>query len=475
MHRSPVPEGVPEDVLDHVGPDADLVVGMANGEAVLAMDVLEREHARLRGVRTFGMHALHRRPSIDGDCGDHLRHVSLFLSAATREAAQRGGCDVLPCDFSAVPELLRRSTKHSLLLASASPPDADGWCTLGTNADYTAALLGEAPLFLEVNERMPTVAGPHRVQLADVAGWYRCDRPLVAIDRPRRDRRDDAIGTFVASRVPDGATIQVGIGSVPEAVLHALSGHLDLGVHTELVSDGIMDLVRLGVVTGARKRRHPGVVVGTFALGSERFHDWLDDNPLIELHPVDRVNDPAVIASEPRMFSINATTEVDLFGQCASETMAGRPWSGSGGQADFARGAIHSDGGEAFVVLHSTTSTGRSRIRAALTEGSIVTTSKNDVDHVVTEWGVATLRGRTVAQRATSLIAVADPHHRDLLHEEAVRRGILPRPRGFRPVADPGGVAGHGPPRDCVPLAGSAPRDASVSTSPTAPGRRGTT
>jgi acyl-CoA hydrolase len=404
------------------------------------MDALDREHARLDGVRVFQMHAMHRRPSIDGECGDHLRHVSLFLSAATRQAAGRGDCDVLPCDFSAVPDTLRRSTGLSLLLAAASPPDADGWCTLGTNAEYTAALLRDAPVFLEVNERMPTTAGEHRVHLSEVAGWYRCDRPLVAIDRPRRDARDEAIGAFVAARVPDRATIQVGIGGVPEAVLSALSGHRDLGVHSELISDGIMDLVESGVVTGAHKRRHPGVVVGTFVLGSDEFHGWLDHNPAVELHPVDHVNDPAVIASEPLVCSINATTEVDLFGQCASETMAGRPWSGSGGQADFARGAIHSAGGEAFVVLHATTGSGRSRIRVALTEGSIVTTSKNDVDHVVTEWGVATLRGRTVAQRATALIAIADPGHREGLRADAQRLGILPRDRGFRPVPAPDGA-----------------------------------
>lgn len=424
------PEGRPEDVLSLVGPGADVVAAMANGEPVEAMDVLDHHHDRLHDVRVFQMHGMHRRPSIDGLCGDRLRHVSLFLTAATREAAGRGVCDVLPCDFSAVPDILRRRTSMSLLVAAAGPPDADGWCSLGTNADYTAALLGEAPLFLEVNAQMPTVAGPHRVHLADVAGWYRADRPLVAVDRPRRDARDDAIGASVASRIPDRATIQAGIGSVPEAVLAALAGHRDLGIHSELLSDGMRDLIDLGVATGSYKRRQPGIAVGTFALGSTAFHDWLDHNPAVALGPVDEVNDPDVIASEPLMFSVNATTEVDLFGQCASETMAGRLWSGSGGQADFARGAVRSPGGEAFVVLHATTSSGLSRIRLALTPGSIVTTSKNDVDHVVTEWGVATLRGRTVAQRASALIAVADPAHRDRLHEDASIAGLLPRPRG---------------------------------------------
>lgn len=427
MLRDVVPEGTVEDVLALVGPEADVVVGMANGEAVGAVDLLEREHQRWNRLRLFQMHALHPRTSIDGAYGERLRHVSLFLSAATRDACRRGDCDLLPVDFSAVPRTLRRFTDLSLVLAAASPPDGDGWCTLGTNADYVAALRGHAPLVLEANEQMPRTAGDHRIHLSQVAAWYRTDRPLVPVERPDPDPRDHRIGALVAERVPDGATIQIGIGAVPEAVLAALADHRDLGVHTELVSDGIMELVERGTITGARKRRRPGVVVATFALGTERFHRWLHDNPAVELHPVDRVNDPATIAEEPLLCSINATTEVDLYGQCASETVAGRLWSGSGGQADFARGAIASDEGEAFVVLRATTSSGRSRIRAMLTPGSVVTTSKNAVDHVVTEWGVATLRGRTLAERARALIAIADPDHRDELERQAHEQGLLGR------------------------------------------------
>ncbi|WP_022929411.1 acetyl-CoA hydrolase/transferase family protein [Patulibacter americanus] len=431
MQRERVPEGTVQDVLDHVVPYGDVITGMANGEAVEALDLLEREHERLTDVRVFQMHALRPRLYIDGRCGDHLRHVSLFLSPATRAACWSGACDLLASDFSNVPRALRRHTNLSLIVAAASPPDADGWCTLGTNAEYVAPLRGEAPLVLEVNERMPRTHGNHRVHLSEVAAWYRTDRPLVALEPARPDDRDRAIGAFVADRIQHGATLQIGIGSVPEAVLDALSGHRDLGVHTELFSDGLMQLVERGVVTGGEKRQHPGVAVATFALGSQRLYDWLDDNPAVELHPVDWVNDPRTIATERRMVSVNATTEVDFFGQCASETMAGRLWSGSGGQADFARGAIASSEGEAFVVLHSTTSDGRSRIRPTLTDGSIVTTSKNDVDHVVTEWGVATLRGRTVAERTRALIAVAHPSHREWLKEEAEGRGAL----GPRPVA----------------------------------------
>ena len=207
-------------------------------------------------------------------------------------------------------------------------------------------------------------------------------------------------------------------------MLASLGDHRDLGIHTELLSDGVVDLVEQGVVTGTRKTLRPNKVVTTFALGTTRLYDWLHENHAVEMLPVDYVNSPRTVARERGFVSINATTEVDLFGQCASETMAGRYWSSSGGQADFARGAMYSEGGQAFIVLHSTTGTGISRIRVRLTEGSVVTTLKNTVDHVVTEYGVAKLRGRSIAERARALVAIAHPDHRDALEAEARAAGV---------------------------------------------------
>lgn len=427
--------GNPDDVLDLVGPGADLVLGMANGEASAAVDALEREHLVLEDVRLHQMHALRPRPHIDGRCGDHLRHVSYFLTGATRDAYHAGECAFVPTDFSALPRLLLEHVAPSLVLVAASPPDAAGWCTLGTQADYSAALIGRVPFFVEVNAQMPRTAGAHRIRLADCAGWYAVDRPLAEPTHRAPDDRDHAIAAAVVERIPDGATIQLGVGSVPDAVCVALAGHRDLGIHSELVGDGVMDLIRSGVVTGARKRERPGVAVATFALGSQRLYRWLDGEPRVEFLPVDEVNDPRRIAREPGLVSVNATTEVDLYGQCASETIAGRQYSGSGGQGDFARGSVWSEHGEAFVVLHATTSSGRSRIRATLTPGSVVTTSRNAVDHVVTEWGVASLRGRTLAERAAALIAIAHPEHREALTVDARAAGLLPcGARGVKPM-----------------------------------------
>jgi acyl-CoA hydrolase len=234
------------------------------------------------------------------------------------------------------------------------------------------------------------------------------------------DDVDRRIAQQVAERIPDRACVQAGIGSIPNGVLEALIGHRDLGIHTELLSDGAVDLVERGVATGVHKTRRPGKVVTTFALGSRRLYDFLDGNPAVELLPVDWVNDPRVIAQERSFVSINATVEVDLLGQAASETINGQLWSGSGGQADFARGAMYSPGGQGFLVLPSTAAHGTvSRIVPRLREGSAVTTLKNTVDKVVTEHGVAELRGRTVRERARALVAIADPAFRDDLERAA--------------------------------------------------------
>jgi acyl-CoA hydrolase len=304
--------------------------------------------------------------------------------------------------------------------------DRHGYFSLGTNCDYVGPFIGRAPFFLEVNARMPRTFGRNQLHVSQVVGWTEVDRPLVEVPPASPSPVDERIASLVAERVPDGATIQAGIGSIPSALVRGLRGHRDLGVHTELLSDGLIELVESGVVTGTRKHVAPGKVVTTFALGTQALYDFLSENPAVEFLPVDYVNDPRVIAREDCFVSINATTEVDLVGQCASETVGGRYWSSSGGQADFARGAMYSSHGMAFVVLPSTAAGGRvSRIRATLSPGSMVTTLKNTVDHVVTEHGVAEMRGRSISQRAAALIAIAAPEFRDGLTAEAEALGYL--------------------------------------------------
>lgn len=409
----------PDAVLDHIGPNADVIVPMAAGEPVAVLDALEAAADQLQGVRVHQMHVLRDRPYLHGAFGDRLRHVSYFLSSVGRRAFHEGTIDYVPSNFSEMPALLRGHTRCSLLVATASPPDEHGLCSLGTNAEYVAGLIGHVPVFLEVNPRMPRTFGLNQVHLSQVVGWCQHDEPLAEVPPVASDERDYAIAALIAERIPNGATIQSGIGAIPNAVLAALRDHRDLGVHSELLSDGVIDLVEQGVVTGVHKRHWPHTVVATFALGTRRLYDWMDDNPGVQMLPVHLVNDPRRIGAEPNFVSINATSEVDLYGQCASETVAGQYYSGTGGQADFARGAMFSEGGRAFVVLHSATRDGRSRIGVSLTPGSVVSTMKNTVDHVVTEYGCADLRGQTLAKRARALIAVAHPEHRERLEHEA--------------------------------------------------------
>jgi acyl-CoA hydrolase len=295
---------------------------------------------------------------------------------------------------------------------------------MGTNADYVAPFIGHVPFFVEVNHQMPVTSGRNQIHVSQVDGWCEADYPLVEVPPPEADELLDRIGKLVAQRIGDGATIQAGIGAASTAVVRHLGEHRDLGIHTEVLSDPIIDLVESGVVTGIHKVRRPSKIVATFALGTRALYDFIDQNHAVEFLPVDWVNDPRVIAQQPRMVSINSSIAVDLLGQCASETVGGRYWSGSGGQADFARGAMYSEGGQGFVVLPSTARSGSvSRIVPTLEPGTVVTTMKNTVDKVCTEYGVAELRGRGIRDRVKALIAIAHPAFRDELQRSARQLG----------------------------------------------------
>jgi acyl-CoA hydrolase len=411
-------------VLEHIGIGGDLIVPLANGEPVTVLDAVEAAADGLDGVRVHQMHALHDRRYLHGAFGERLRHLSYFLSEVTRPCFRAGTIDLVPNNFSEMRAILYARTTDPLIVAAASPPDRHGYFSLGLNADYVASFIGRARFFLEASPRVPRTFGRNQVHISQVVGWCEADYPLIEVPPVASTELDDRIAAFVAERIPNRATIQTGIGSIPNAILSALRGHRDLGVHTELLSDGVMELVDLGVITGVAKQLNRTKAVGTFALGTRRLYDFLDENAAFELWPVRYVNDPRVISQEAGFVSINATISVDLLGQCASETIHGSYYSSSGGQADFARGAMYSDGGQGFVVLHSTTKDGSiSKIVSQLDPGDVVTTLKNTVDKVVTEWGVAELRGRSIRERTRALIAIAHPDHRDRLRAEAATLG----------------------------------------------------
>jgi acyl-CoA hydrolase len=412
-------------VLEHVGPGSQIVANSSNGDPATVLDALEAAGDRLDGVRVHQMLAPRPRPSIEGKIPG-LRHVSWFLSPATRDAFRAGHCDLVPNNFSDVPRLMRRSVRPDLVIASVSPPDRHGYFSLGTDATYTAAFIGEVPFFVEVNAQMPRTFGGNQLHVSDVVGWCEADRAMAELPTPTATDRDRAIAALVAERIPDGATLQIGIGAVPDMVLASLHGHRELGVHSEVFGTGFVDLVEAGVVTGTRKATHRGKIVTTSALGSQRLFDFIADNGGVEFHPVDHTNDPWNIAREPLIRSVNATLEVDFLGQCASESLGSQYFSSSGGQPDFARGAIMAEDGAAFIVLHSATHDDTvSRIVPQLQPGAAVTTFKNIVDHVVTEYGVAELRGASIAERTSRLIAIAHPNFRDELTAQARTMGYL--------------------------------------------------
>src|SRR5918995_371824 len=310
----------PEAVVERISEGDDLIAGMGNTEPATVLDAIEAHAGGLSGARIHQMLPFRERRYMHGHFPG-LSHVSWFLSPADREAFHKGTCELVPNNFSEVPSLMRRSTRCSLVLASVSPPDRHGYFSLGTHADYAAALIGEAPFFVEVNHRMPRTFGENQVHLSQVLGWCEADYPLTELPhRPARDI-DRQIAELVAERIPDGATLQAGIGAIPDEVLGLLGDHKDLGVNSELLSDGFVDLIEKGAVTGTRKRTHRNKVIAANALGSQRLYDFVDQNPGVEFWPVDHTNDERNISREDSFVAINATLEVDFLGQCASESL----------------------------------------------------------------------------------------------------------------------------------------------------------
>jgi acyl-CoA hydrolase len=293
---------------------------MFNSEPLTVLDALEADAERLSGVRIHQLFPYRERRYMHG-VFPGLRHVSWFLSPANREAFHKDTCDLVPNNFSEVPSLMRRTTRCSLVLAAVSPPDRHGYFSLGTHADYVAALIGEAPFFVEVNHRMPRTYGENQVHISQVVGWCEADYPLSEIPSRTVREADRKIAGYVAERIPNGATLQAGIGSIPNEVLGLLSDHKELGVNSELLADGFVDLIERGVITGTRKRTHRNKTIAANALGSRRLYEFVKENPGVEFWPVDHTNDERNMASEESFVAINATLEVDFLGQCASESL----------------------------------------------------------------------------------------------------------------------------------------------------------
>lgn len=362
---------------------------------------------------------------------DRLRPHSLFHGAIERKLEARGieegrqGVWFIPTGFQQTPNVLTREIGVDTLLATVSPMDAEGYFSFGTNTDYALAVSKTAQrVILEVNPHMPRVFGDCRVHVSQVTALVEHAAPLLESGKAAQQPQDLIIGGLIAGLIENGSTLQMGIGALPDAVCAALHDHVDLGIHTELLTPGLVELMRAGVVTNAKKTLHPGKSVFTFAMGDRATYDFLHENLALEARPVDYVNDPAVIARNERMVSVNATLQIDLFGACCSEYLNGRQYTAAGGQLDFVRGASASEGGKSIIACHSTAARGAASRIVARLDGP-VTTPRNDTQIVVTEHGWVNLRGLTADQRARALIGLAAPQFREGLEAEARAMGLI--------------------------------------------------
>ena len=405
-----------------------VIVPTGVGEPPTLLAALSEQRRDFHEVKVAQILAMRKYGYIDPATANHVRHVAFFYGAATRAGGQEGWIDFIPNHFSEIPSHIERGQiPADVVFTMASPMDAHGYFSISLGADYTMAAIARArAVVLEVNPNVPFAYGNCHVHVSQVAALVESDEPVLEVGLPKIGPVQVAIGKYVADLIDDGSTLQIGYGGIPDAVVMQLTHKHDLGVHTEMIGDGILTLVECGAVTNRRKNYLPGKTVATFALGSSKLYRFMDRNPGLEIHPVDFTNDPSLAGLNDNLVAINATMQVDLLGQCGSESLGHLPYSGTGGQSDFVRAANRSRGGKAFIVVPSTAKNDTiSRIVPTLTPGTHISTSKNDVNYVVTEYGLAQLRGKSAKQRARELIGIAHPAFRADLTEQAKRMNLL--------------------------------------------------
>lgn len=414
----------PEEAIKDIH-DGDCVV---MGHAAAAPKIIQHamaEHCEdYNDVLIFHMTTLGDNECLHPRCYGHFRHVSNFLAANSRDAVNHLAGDFFPAYFKDVPEMIGDEIPCEIAAFQATPPNEEGYCSLGVSCDYAPAAIRRArSVIIEINDQMPFVYGNTMIHVSQIDRIIPCSYPLPELHAAKPSEVEIAIGKYCSTLVADGSTLQLGIGAIPNAVLSSLGDKNDLGIHSEMFSDGVAELMKKGVINGKRKTIHKGKVVATFIMGTKELYDFVNGNEDIELYPVDYTNNPFTIAQNYRMISINSCLEVDLMGQVASESIGMRQYSGIGGQIDFVRGASIAREGKSILAMPSTAANGTiSRIKPFLTPGSAVSTTRNDVNYIVTEYGIARLKGRTLKHRAEDLIRIAHPDFRPALIEEYERR-----------------------------------------------------
>jgi 4-hydroxybutyrate CoA-transferase len=418
----------PEQALKHVKSGDRVLLGHAVGEPPILVDALVARAPELENVEVVHMVAMGPAKYAQVGMEKSFRHNGFFIGATTRKAVQEHRADFTPCFFSEIPRLFQTTVPIDVLLMQVTPPDEEGYCSYGVSSDYTKPAAEVAKLVIaQMNDQMPFTGGP-KIHLKDIDMIVEHSEPIVELKPPKIGDVERAIGENVASLVEDGSTLQLGIGAIPDAVLLFLKDKKDLGIHSEMFSDGVVDLALAGVVTNKKKKLHQGKFTIAFLMGTKKLYDFVDHNPDVEVYPVDYVNDPFIIGQYDKMVCINSALQVNLMGEVNAEMIGNCQFSGVGGQVDFVRGASRSKGGKSIIALPATAAHGTiSRIVCELDRGAAVTTSRNDVHYVVTEYGIADLRGKTLRHRAEALIAISHPDFREKLRAQAIELGSLSR------------------------------------------------
>jgi 4-hydroxybutyrate CoA-transferase len=416
-----------ETALKQVRDGDRVVVGHACGEPPTLVEALVARAPEIKNVEIVHMVAMgpakYAQPGMEGS----FRHNSLFVGAATRKAVSEGRALHTPCFFSEIPRLFNQGILPvDVTLMQVTTPDAEGYCSLGVSVDYTlASARSDRLTIVQMNRHMPRTLG-EKIHLDEIDCIVEKDEPIIELKPPVIGDLEKAIGENVAKLIEDGSTLQLGIGAIPDAVLLFLKDKKDLGIHSEMFSDGIVALAEAGVVTNRKKTINTGKYVVTFLMGTRKLYDFVDNNPDVMMRTVDYTNDPFIIGQHEKMVSVNSALQVDFMGQVNAEMIGRNQFSGVGGQLDFVRGASRSKGGKSIIALPSTAAKGTvSRIACELDRGSAVTTSRNDVHFIVTEYGAADLRGKSIRERAKALIAIAHPNFRESLTAQAKEQGML--------------------------------------------------
>ncbi|WP_250160317.1 acetyl-CoA hydrolase/transferase family protein [Clostridiisalibacter paucivorans] len=402
-----------------------VVIGHACSEPTKLVKAMIDNKEQYEDVEIVHMVAMGKSEYTKPEMRGHFRHNALFVGGSTREAVNQNRADYTPSFFYEIPRLFTDNyLPVDVALIQVSTPDEHGYCSYGLSNDYTKPASECARLVIaEVNDKMPRTLGDNFIHVSNMDYIVENSTELIELNAPKIGDIERAIGENCAALIDDGSTLQLGIGAIPDAVLLFLKDKRDLGIHSEMFSDGVVDLVEAGVITNRNKTIHKGKMVVTFMMGTRRLYNFIDNNPSVELYPVDYVNNPVIIAQNYKMISINSCLEVDLMGQISSESIGLNQFSGTGGQVDYVRGASMAKDGKSIIAIPSTARKGKtSRIVPFLNKGSAVTTSRNDVHYIVTEYGIADLRGKTLRGRAKALINIAHPNFRDELKDEFAKR-----------------------------------------------------